>query len=522
MQYNTPARPRRALPRRPRLARLALPVALAGLLAPLALFAQATPATGAVTSVSLVSGSGQPTLVSAGAAREVGLKFTSSAAGSVSGIRFYKGASAGGTGHRAILWNAGGKILAKAAFSASAAAGWQSVQFPAPVSIARAQTYVVSYYSPVGNYAETAGALARSIQQGPLSTVGGAYRAGRGFPNTASTANFWVEPLFSYESTGSITSPTSTPTPSPTATATVTPTPTPTATATATPTPTPTATATATPTPTPTATAAPTGWPNASNTGVPSGVTLTTYTGPSTITADGTVIRNQVVNGSLNIQASNVQIINSRINGGIDLRDPKNTDYSFTITDSEVHVGDNLNTGIMRGNFRATRVEVTGGRRSMYCVYNCVIEDSYVHLQGGDPGGDAHFSGLRMEQNGTFRHNTLVCEAARGSGTGCSAALTGYGDFAPVQNNLIENNRFVGNLGGGSTMCAYGGSSGADGSKPYGHLARDIRFVNNVFTRGDSGKCGNLGAVAGYDPSRPGNLWQGNTWDDGTAIRYTD
>ena len=71
----------------------------------------------------------------------------------------------------------------------------------------------------------------------------------------------------------------------------------------------------------------------------------------------------------------------------------------------------------------------------------------------------------------------------------------------------------------GEDVCAYGGSSGADGGKPYGHLARDIRFINNVFTRGTSGRCGNLGAVAGYDATRPGNLWQGNTWDDGTTMR---
>lgn len=67
-------------------------------------------------------------------------------------------------------------------------------------------------------------------------------------------------------------------------------------------------------------------------------------------------------------------------------------------------------------------------------------------------------------------------------------------------------------------MCAYGGSSGNNGSKPYGHQARDIRFINNVFVRGASGKCGNLGSIRSFDPSRPGNVWSGNTWDNGTTI----
>ena len=71
-------------------------------------------------------------------------------------------------------------------------------------------------------------------------------------------------------------------------------------------------------------------------------------------------------------------------------------------------------------------------------------------------------------------------------------------------------------------MCAYGGSAGDDGSKPYGHLAANIRFIDNVFVRGPSGMCGNLGAVASFDPTRPGNVWEGNTWDDGTTINYTD
>ena len=29
-------------------------------------------------------------------------------------------------------------------------------------------------------------------------------------------------------------------------------------------------------------------------------------------------------------------------------------------------------------------------------------------------------------------------------------------------------------------------------------------------------------AVMSFDPTRPGNIWSGNTWDDGTTIRYTD
>lgn len=287
--------------------------------------------------------------------------------------------------------------------------------------------------------------------------------------------------------------------------------------------PTPTVTVTPTPTPTPTPDPEPE-WPEASNTGVPAGTTLTPYAGTLTITAADTVIRDRIITGNLRIRAPRVQIINTRINGRIELRFPQGEDAgnSYTITDSEVHVGDVMATGLMRGNFTATRVEVTGGNRSIYCEFNCTIEDSWVHAQATDEGGATHFSGVRMSQNLTLRHNTVTCEAGRGPGTGCSAALTGYGDFAPVQNNLVEGNRFIGHLGGGATLCVYGGSAGDDGSKPFGHLAADIRFVDNVFVRGTSGVCGNLGAVGSFDPARPGNVWSGNTWDDGTPIRHTD
>lgn len=221
----------------------------------------------------------------------------------------------------------------------------------------------------------------------------------------------------------------------------------------------------------------------------------------------------QTVNCTLQIRASGVRITRSVINGGVDVRSAS-SGYSFTITDSEVRIGDNLNTGLMRANFHANRVEITGGRRSVYCENNCVIENSWVHGQGGDPAGQAHFSGIRMSQNTTIRHNTITCDGLRlPPASGCSAGLTGYGDFAPVQNNLIENNIFY---GGTSTVCAYGGSSQ---SKPYSSGARDIRFINNVFVRGASGRCGNLGAIFSFDSNAPGNSWVGNTWDNGTPLQ---
>ena len=260
-------------------------------------------------------------------------------------------------------------------------------------------------------------------------------------------------------------------------------------------------------------------WPGPNNTGVPSGVVLSAYTGSCTITAANTVIDARTVNCILTIRAANVTITRSQINGGVNVPSDAPSSASFAISDSNVHVGDNLNTGLMRRNFSANRVDITGGRRSVYCMTNCTVENSWAHQQGGDPGGDAHFSGMRMEQYTTYRHNSITCEAERGPGTGCSAGLTGYGDFAPIQNDLIERNLFYRGSGGGSTICAYGGSSGDDGSKPYGHLAANIRFIGNRFVLDpDTGHCGNIETVLDFNASRPGNQWTDNLFDNGTPV----
>jgi hypothetical protein len=42
------------------------------------------------------------------------------------------------------------------------------------------------------------------------------------------------------------------------------------------------------------------GMPDATTAGVPAGTVLTTYTGPMTITTDGTVIDGKIINGTLN------------------------------------------------------------------------------------------------------------------------------------------------------------------------------------------------------------------------------
>src|ERR1700756_3517273 len=82
---------------------------------------------------------------------ELGVRFTSSSNGFITGIRFYKGANNTGT-HTGHLWSNTGTLLASATFTGETAAGWQQVNFSTPVAITANTVYVASYFSPTGDF----------------------------------------------------------------------------------------------------------------------------------------------------------------------------------------------------------------------------------------------------------------------------------------------------------------------------------------------------------------------------------
>src|SRR5205823_293649 len=74
----------------------------------------------------------------------LGVKFRSDVNGSVTGIRFYKGAGNNGT-HTGLLYSNGGTLLAQASFSGETVSGWQQVNFSNAVSIAANTTYIPAF-----------------------------------------------------------------------------------------------------------------------------------------------------------------------------------------------------------------------------------------------------------------------------------------------------------------------------------------------------------------------------------------
>ena len=95
------------------------------------------------------------------------MKFTSSVAGQITALKFYRSASDTGT-DVLDLWTATGTRLASATFTNTSASGWQTVTLPSAVSIAANTTYVASYHT-TGAYVATNNYFTTAVTNGPLT-----------------------------------------------------------------------------------------------------------------------------------------------------------------------------------------------------------------------------------------------------------------------------------------------------------------------------------------------------------------
>jgi hypothetical protein len=261
----------------------------------------------------------------------------------------------------------------------------------------------------------------------------------------------------------------------------------------------------------------PSGWPNASNTGVDPSVALTPYTGPMTITTPGTTIENAVIStdhGSLRIQASNVTLRNVKLLG-TELTVWDNTDTleisgivldhltvdgqgKASTTNNDYAVG-----GGYGGGFTLAYSDISGwdtGVMVNAAPANVNIHDNYVHGLG--PNSDVHKTALSSNGGGgnaVVRHNNLDCGVS-----GCSAAMSLYGDFATISDWVVDNNLF--NTEG--SYCTY------EGTLPKRFPVADhIVWQNNVYGKQYHATCGIYGPETGWG-SGNGNVWLNNTWAD--------
>jgi hypothetical protein len=181
--------------------------------------------------------------------------------------------------------------------------------------------------------------------------------------------------------------------------------------------------------------------------------------------------------------------------------------------------------GVDGSNFTILRTEIINTNRAAWCN-SCTIQDSYFHATNLWPSSTnkEHASAMRMDQNGTIRHNSLHCSYTGpyyNDDPGCSADLSGYPDFAPVHHNTVDGNLFVGSQGSG--FCAYGGGTGGKSYSGNALNATYIVFTNNVFQRtstNDHGTpdCGSYGPITDFKVGRTGNVWSGNVWSNGSPV----
>jgi hypothetical protein len=266
-------------------------------------------------------------------------------------------------------------------------------------------------------------------------------------------------------------------------------------------------------------------FPGPGNTGVPAGTVLTVVNGDYSVTTPNAKVDALDIRGTLYIKADGVTVTRVKVRSSVQT---DTGSRSFTVTDSELH-SDSLNFKVFYNadaNFTALRNEISGGASGGQCS-DCVLRDNWIH----NPtvlaaNSTAHMSAFRMQQRATFIHNTIACEVKQSAADGgCSAGLTGYGDFGPVTNNLIQANLFAAMPY--ASFCSYGGASGG---KPYSGQDHDIVFRDNVFQRGANSKCATYDAVGDYNPAQPGNYPKvaadyaasGNRWDDGAALTVAD
>ena len=142
---------------------------------------------------------------------ELGVKFNSTVAGTVTGARFYKESWMVGYTQVGHLWSSNGTMLASATFTGETASGWQQVSFSSPISIQANTEYIISYSTGGSLFGYTTNFFTHGgVTNGPLTALANTVVGGDGvyqtrdgaFPNiNGSGMNFWVDLAFNPSST---------------------------------------------------------------------------------------------------------------------------------------------------------------------------------------------------------------------------------------------------------------------------------------------------------------------------------
>jgi Domain of unknown function (DUF4347)/Domain of unknown function (DUF4082) len=100
---------------------------------------------------------------------ELGMEFTSTKAGQIDAIRYYKAPSETGP-HEGKIWSSNGTLLASVTFTNETASGWQQQALTTPLTIQPNTTYVVSV-NVNSYYVATNNGIASTLTNGDISAI---------------------------------------------------------------------------------------------------------------------------------------------------------------------------------------------------------------------------------------------------------------------------------------------------------------------------------------------------------------
>ena len=297
-------------------------------------------------------------------------------------------------------------------------------------------------------------------------------------------------------------------------------------------------------------------FPGPNNTGVPAGTSLTVIGSSGQgwtfspgqrlleIKSCGVVLNAVKVPGDvyLDSSASNgthsastpcVTITNSEIDGFVDVQDTDGSQAGgpLVLTDDTVDTPntDDDRSPVLSENYYATGLNVEGARLGFSCRGFCTITDSYAH--DGFLEQEFHYNAVGsngLEGPLVIEHDSLACDfsntdqTAINNGAGCSDDIGLFGDFDPISNVTVDKSLFV------SSSAAFGGvpycidTNNPNSGKTFPNATNEV-VTNNVFQRGvrpandGSNRCGQYGPVYAWTNGN-GNVWSGNTWDDGKPL----
>jgi hypothetical protein len=249
------------------------------------------------------------------------------------------------------------------------------------------------------------------------------------------------------------------------------------------------------------------GWPTAATTGVPDGVSLTSMNG-LTVKADGAVIDAKLVKGDIVINADNVTIKNSKVEGRIQIRPP----YKGLMVQSTEIAGPGtaaaaVTEGIGYANFTCDRCDIHGWGKGAMMDANVTISNSWIHDMPVAPG--SHNEAILSL--GGYNYNIIHNRLDSGGAGNFTASLAFLNQWNSFTDTLVKDNLFN---GGG--YCVYAGGAKAHNAK---YPSSNVRFIDNTFGTDHGANCGQYGPAVAWDASGHGSEWSGNVMSDGTEVR---